>query len=255
MLVPTDAPSPNSVAAFQRRAHRPIPYRLWVRWADGLDGIRDRRAYRARPATSPVVDGTIHTPWSDRLVAEYVGAVESERLAARAAISVLGSQWVAADAAGRAAREAEASARRELASLQATELDVTPRTAGEQYDSPEQIRARRQAARVRTESELTATIEEQSRASARAGIAKADFADAIDAHWSALLIRVAAVSAYYTRRAGTYTRRLQGRRGTVVFPPVLAQPGWAGGGCPWAPKPTLVAVDAVDTMTAGAVDE
>ena len=243
VVVPTDAPSPQSVAAFQRAAHRPIKYRVRIRWSDGLDGIRDGRAFRSHTVVDRVAGSqqtVAYTAWLDRLFSEYLGSIESERLAARAAISVLGSQWVAADAAARAGRDGSASATEARATLRASALDVHPMSTGEQYDTMEQIRARRQAARQREDAALTATIDQQLRQADRADIAKADFADAISAHWGAMLIRVAALSAYYARRAGTYTRRLQGRRGATFFPPTMARPEWAETACPWAPAEALV---------------
>jgi hypothetical protein len=236
----TDAPSPRSVSAFQRSAHRPIRYRIWTRCSDGRAGFADRDRRKPEHTLATRLDGaqpsTASSPWLSRLDAELAGAMEEERLAAMAAISVLSAQWVVAEqASAQAAADAELARTRraELASMPPP--DSTPSTAGEYHETAAAILSRRQATRRRQDAEVSAQLDRLAAVQSRSAAVMADCADAITAHWNALLIRVAALTAYYTRRAGTYTRWLQDWRVPSLRPPLMAPPPWAAGTCPWSP--------------------
>ena len=145
---PADAPSPRSMSAFQRSAHRPIRYWVWTRFSDALAGFADRDHHkpedtqtRARlhdPQTS-----TANSPWLDRLTATHAGAGEEERLAAKAAISVLSAQWVDADQAANQAAADTALLHARRTELNSTNVDSTPITAGEHYEPVDHRRAAR----------------------------------------------------------------------------------------------------------------
>jgi hypothetical protein len=245
VIKPADAPSPHSVPAFQRSAHRPICYRIWTRCFDGRAGFadRDRRKPEETPAAKRLDDAqpsTASSPWLDRLDAEYAGAIEEERLAAMAAVSVLSAQWVAAEqASSQAAADAEV-ARTRGAELASTPLNLAPSTAGEHYESATAILSRREGTRRRQDAEASAQLDALAAVQARSAASMASYADAITAHWNALLIRVAALTAYYTRRAGTYTRWLRDWRVPSLRPPLMAPPPWAAGTCPWSPPAATV---------------
>jgi hypothetical protein len=228
------------VSAFQRSAHRPIRYWAWTRCGDALAGFadRDHRKPEDTQTTARLHDAqpsTASSPWLDRLSAEYVGAVEEERLAAMAAISVLSAQWVAArQAAAQSAEDAELARTRQT-KLGSEQVDSTPMTAGEHYETPTAILSRRLTTRRRQDAELSAELGRLTAQHARSLAAMTNYADAIAAHWNALLIRVAALAAYYTRRAGTYTRRRRDWRLPNLRSPVMETPSWAEHPCPWSP--------------------
>jgi hypothetical protein len=245
VIKPADAPSPGSVPAFQRSAHRPVSYRIWTRCCDGRAGFADRdRRKPEHTSAATRLNGaqpsTASTPWLGRLGAEHAGAMEEERLAAMAAVSVLSAQWVAAEqASAQAAADAEL-ARARRAELASTSLNSAPATAGEHYESATAILSRRAAVHRRQDAEASAQLDRLAAVQARSAAAMADYADAITAHWNALLIRVAALTAYYARRAGTYTRWLQDWRVPSLRPPLMAPPPWADGACPWSPPAATV---------------
>jgi hypothetical protein len=240
VIKPTHAHSPQSVSAFQRAAHRPIRYWAWTRCGDSLAGLADRDHHKPEdtPSAARLHDpqpSTASSPWLARLSAEYAGAVEEERLATMAAISVLSAQWVAAAQTG-----AQAAADAELARQRRTELatmalDPAPSTAGEHYESATAILSRRLATRRRQDADVIAELRHLAAVQARSAAALADYADAITANWNALLVRVATLTAFYTRRAATYTRRFRSWRLPKLRPPEIEAPAWAQGACPWFP--------------------
>jgi hypothetical protein len=253
VVKPAHAPSPQSVSAFQRSAHRPVRYWIWTRCCDGRAGLADRD--RRKPEETPTArwqavrqSSTASSPWLDRLCAEYTGAVEEERLAAMAAVSVLSAQWVVAEqASAQAAADAEV-ARSRRSDLASAPLNSAPSTAGEHYETATEILSRRETTRRKQDAEVSAQLDRLAAVQARSAAAMADCADAITSHWNALLIRVASLSAYYTRRAGTYTRWLKDWHVPNLRPPVMAPPPWAAGTCPWSPP--AAAVSAAPRMAA-----
>lgn len=240
VIRPGHAPSPHSVAAFQRPAHRPIRYWIWTRCHDALAGFadRDHRRPEDTQTTRQLHDprpSTASSPWLDRLAAEYAGAMEEERLAAMAAISVLSAQWVVAHQAYLQAAADAVTARERQADLAAMPVDPAPATAGEHYETAAAIMSRRLGTRRRQDAELEAQLGRLAAVQARSAATMADCANAINAHWDALMIRGAALTAYYTRRAGTYARRLRNWRTPNRRPPTMTAPSWAEQACPWSP--------------------
>ena len=240
-MKPAHAPSPHSMSAFQRTAHRPIRYWPWTRFGDAIAGFTDRDHHKPEDTvtTARLHDprtSTASSPWLDRLSAEYHGAVEEERLAAMAAISVLSAQWVAAEQAASQAAADTSLMHPRRAELNSAQVDPAPITAGEHYEPQTAILARRLATRRKQHAEMSAELDRLAAVQARNAAAMAVYSDAISAHWNAMLIRTATLSKHYTRRAGTYTRRLRTWRVPNLRPPVMEAPSWAGEHCPWSPS-------------------
>jgi hypothetical protein len=247
-MKPADAPSPHSMSAFQRSAHRPIRYWVWTRFSDALAGFMDRDHHKPEdtPTRTRQHDpqaSTASSPWLHRLSAEYAGAVEEERLAAMAAISVLSARWVGAEQAASQAATDAALMRARHTELESTQVDPAPVTAGERYESDTAILSRRLTALRRQRAEVSAELVRLAKVQADSAAAMATCADAISAHWNALAIRTAALSKHYTRRAGTYTRWFRNWRVPNLRPPVMAAPSWAQDQCPWSPPAVSVSVN------------
>src|SRR5262252_1919696 len=242
---PKDASSPHSMSAFQRSAHRPIRYWAWTRFSDALAGFADRDHHKpedtqTRARLHDPQASTASSPWLDRLSAAYAGASEEERLAAKAAISVLNAQWVEADQAANQAAADAALLHARRTELNSTKVSPTPITAGEHYESDAAIVSRRLGTLRRQHAGVSAELSRLAKVQADSAATMAACADAITAHWDALLIRIATLSTHYTRRAGTYTRWFRSWRVPNLRPPVMPLPSWAQDQCPWSPPAVAI---------------
>lgn len=215
---------PDAFAAYQLAHRKPIRYSWWRRFLDGRAGVRDRY----RPATEAPPAPVAETPWLQRLVAECHDSIARERTFTEAAVSVLDGELAMLRAEQEQLAEAEADLTGKLAASHGVALSDAPASAPERFCTPEEIVQRRSAEHASRVASLRGSLDAATNRRRDVGTRIALLEQERVNHWVLLKERARNLAGYHTRRAATYTRKLERRRAGVHFvAPTIEAPEWA----------------------------
>lgn len=168
------------------------------------------------------------TPWLQRLAAECHDAIARERTFAEAAISVLDGELTMMRAEQEQLAEAVADLNGKLAASQGAALSDAPASAPERFCTPEEIVQRRSAEHASRVASLRGSLDAATNRRRDVGTRIALLKQERVNHWVLLKERARNLAEYHTRRAATYTRKLERRRADVHFvAPTIEAPKWA----------------------------
>lgn len=224
-LGPQHAHIPGALPFFLLRAGKPLPYPLWTRIGDRRAGRRDRAETTRAPGDEvPVAD----TPWLSRLTSECSTAIASERIRAEALVAIIDRERAELEARLSRANEISDASRAELDKLAAKPVDDGIVGTGERYSQPSERLQRRRleqaAAIAAAEGRAASATAEMLEIRARLGILDQERRS----HLTVLKERARNLTKHYQRRASTYVRALERRRGGITWRvPDIPCPDWA----------------------------